>query len=83
MAVQLGWQSAEKRPTELVAWKQGIGEKTRNRAVGLFEGMFWMNKVVSWLFGSQGVRSGEGEVLVQSLWFDGQENGALSSLQEH
>jgi hypothetical protein len=83
MAVQPGWQSVEKRPTELVAWKQGIGEKLRSRAVGLFEGMFWMNKVVSWLFGSQGVRSGEGEALVQSLWFDGQENGALSALQKH
>ncbi len=83
MAVQLGWQSAEKRPTELVAWKQGIGEKPPSRAVGLFEGMFWMNKVAPWLFGSQGVRSGQLEALVQSLGFDGQENGALSALQEH
>lgn len=42
-----------------------------------------MKKVAPWLFGSQGVRSGQGEALVQSLGFNGQENGALSALQEH
>lgn len=42
-----------------------------------------MNKVASRLFGSQGVRSGDEEAFVQSLWFDGQENGAFSALQEH
>lgn len=83
MAVQLGWQSAEKRPTELVAWKQGIGEKPYSRGIGLVEGMSRMNEVVSWMFGSQCVRSGQGEALVQSLGFNGQENGALSALQEH
>lgn len=42
-----------------------------------------MKKVASWLFGSQFVRSDQGEALVQSLWFDVQENGAFSALQEH
>lgn len=83
MAVQRGWQSAEKRPTELVAWKQGIGEEPRRRAIGVYEGRFWMNLVASWLFGIQGVRSGEEAALVRSLGFDCQENGAFSALQEH
>ncbi|GJL57546.1 MAG: hypothetical protein NPIRA03_04030 [Nitrospirales bacterium] len=83
MAVQLGWQFAEKRPTELVSWKQGIGEKPQRRAIGLYEESLWMNHVASWLFGPQGIRSGVEAALVQSLWFDGQENGAFSALQEH
>ncbi len=42
-----------------------------------------MNKVVSWLFGHQVVRSGKGEAPALSLRFDSQENSAFSALQEH